>query len=172
MFKYLKISFYFVIGGDGEIPNIHWNNELKCRKFTRSMTKFIFANETVLTLSVIYSTICVCFGNYDTSNWVLQFAIKTPFDQNTVIGWYLIWFIQYFQSLIYIICMVSITTFFVCCCFYILALCDHFEELCRIIRTDAQQFQWHINSPNYRKFYQQLNRRFCQAIDLHVTIFE
>lgn len=159
-------------GGDGEIPNIHWKNEQRCRKFTKSMSNFIIANETVLTLSFCYSTVCVCIGNYDTTNWVLQFPMKTPFNKEAVIGWYCIWCIQFIQSFSYAICMVTLTTYFVCCCFYIVTLCDHFQELCRLINKDVDQIQKVKNLPNSQNMYQRISKRLYQAIDLHVTTFE
>lgn len=167
-----RFHFFQNLGGEGAIPNIHWNNELKCRKFTRLMSNFIIANEAVLTLSVIYSTVCVLFGEYDTSNWVLQFPMKTPFDGDTVIGWYFIWCIQFILSLIYSVCMVTVTTFFVCCCFYTASLCDHFEELCRLISSDAEQMKIRKTERKVENVNLKLDKRLCEAVDLHVTIFE
>lgn len=159
-------------GGEGDISKIHWNNEQKCRNFVRKLCYFIPLNEAVLTLSLLYSIYCVCLGNYDTSKWILQFPLYTPFNKQTVIGWYGEWFIQFTLSFSYATCMSSLTSYFVCCCFYIGTFCDHFDEICRLVKGDADQIQHEKNPRNYQRIYQRLHKRLGLAVDIHVHLLE
>lgn len=170
---YLLNSEYFVsLGGEGQIPNIHWNNERKCRKFTRLLCYFVVGNQGLLITSLSYSIVCICLGSYDTTNWLLQFSPFTPFNKGTLIGWYSEWFIQFSVGASYSMSMVIITSYFVCCCFYINTFCDHFDELCRLTKNDVEQMH-HVNDvQKYRQLYHQINDRLCQAIEIHVTVFE
>lgn len=133
------------------------------------MFYFIPANQAVLTASVLYSSICVLFGEYDTSNWILQFPIYTPFNKSTVIGWYCEWFIQFIIGASYASYMSTITSFFVCCCFYIMTLCNHFDALCQLLKNDVQGKN---SFGNGHQFHKRIHKIISKAIEIHVTTIE
>lgn len=116
------------MGSGREVEHLYWTNEQKCRKYTKNMfCYYSLFNESATLVSLCSSVFMVFTGNFDTSKLILPFTFAVPFDTETMWGWYLLWFIQLNVGVSYGKTMISITSYFICCCFYIETICDHFN---------------------------------------------
>lgn len=149
------------IGDDETILEMYWTNEQKCRKFTKILSYYVFAHQSIVMASLFYSFYCICVGNLNTTTWVLAFNIVVPFNTEYLLGWYLQWLIQLSMSISYVLSVVSVTSFFVCCCFYIQAICNHFKLLINSIEQNDGQ----CDERNQEK-------KITNAIEIHVKAFE
>lgn len=112
-------------------------------------------------------------GNYDTSAWQLPFDIVVPFDTGNLCGWYSMWMIQFKINLFYGAGFTAITSYFLACCLYIQAICDHFDLISNSFMENVEQNQCETNSTNCdRKSYLQVNQKMKQMVDIHVKIYE
>lgn len=143
------------------IAEMYWENEQKCRKFTTIMSYYVFAHQSIVMASLCYSIYCICIGNWDTSTFVLAFNIVVPFNTRHLFGWYIQWLIQLCMSISYVLCVVSVTSYFVCCCFYVQAICDHFNLLIDSIDQNDEPCAERIQET-----------KMTEAIEIHVKVFE
>lgn len=149
-------NFYILkIDQSPEIHGIYWANEQKCRKVTDLLIKYIFFNQMTFAAALLYAFYNISTGNMDTSTWFLPFSMDVPFSTESFVGWLILWFIQFNMSLAYITCMVTITTYFICCCFYIETICDHFDSMIQR-KEDKLQYNEHLN----------------EAVKLHMDLYE
>lgn len=149
------------LADDDEIYKMYWKNEQKCRKFTKIMTYYVLLHQSIVMACLFYSIYCITVGNLDTSTWVIAFNIVVPFDTQSLFGWYLQWLIQLSMSISYVLSVVSVTSYFVCCCFYIQTICDHFDMLVKSI----EQKDGEIGERTQEK-------KIIEAIEIHVKVFE
>lgn len=114
-------------------------------------------------------------GDFDTTAWILPMHLVVPFGTDSLWGWYSMLIIQINMSLAYALCVVPITVYFVSCCSYIGTICDHFD---RLIQSTGKFFKViNENGRSYRtacgqKSHDKAKEKFCQAINLHIDIFE
>lgn len=111
-------------------------------------------------------------GEYDTSAWNLPFLLSMPFNTETVKGWFLLLFIQLNVSIFYSLIMIAATSYFICGCLYIGAICDHFDVLIDTIEKDVETNQLENNSFKYKKREQEIWKCFCNAIEIHGDVHE
>lgn len=135
---------------------MYWKTEKNCRKITKYMSYYIYIDQCIVIASLFFSIYCIYIGNLDTSTWVLAFNICLPFNTLNLFGWYLKWIINLAMSISYALSLTSITSYFVCCCIYIHAICKHFNLLNNLIGRNDESIQ----------------KNYQQAIDVHVTVFE
>lgn len=161
-----KFRFFilFVSVADEGISAIYWKNEQKCRQFTSGMISIVFFQQTTFFGSFVYSIYCVWNGDYDTSKWILLFNLIVSFETSTLWGWYLIWFIQVNMAVIYVLGMITTTSYFVCSCFYIEAICDHFAQLLHSTSNVIKRNKSQRNLKTREKLF--------HAIKIHAKIFE
>lgn len=102
--------------------------------------------------------------------------LSVPFDTNTVWGWYLMWFFQFNISICYVSCTITITTYFICCCIYIDAICEHFRYLydCTMENVEKNRNE-NENEKNpqeceRRRFV--INEQMSKVVEIHAKIFE
>lgn len=150
---------------------MYWRVEQKCRKYTKIFTYYIFINQSMYMTAIILSVLSMLNGDFDTSKWLLAWSV--PFDtQNlTVFQWYLLWFAQFGFGLAYSSSALTVTSYFVCGCFYIGGLCDHFEFLINSITED-----FHVKGSEWSSVGIELSfnirMKLCKAIDVHEKIYE
>lgn len=102
--------------------------EEKCKMLTRMViVGYCLMAMGLFVLSASYSIFNMWMGNFETSTWLLPYAFTVPFDTSTVYGWYMFWFLQLYAALAYSLSITCATTFFGGCCFYIIAICEHFQ---------------------------------------------
>lgn len=135
---------------------MYWKTEQKCRQFTRYMSYFIYVDQLIPIAALFYSFYCIYAGSRDTSTWILAFNILVPFDTQNLFGWYLKWFICLTMSISYASAVTLITSYFVSCCLYIQAICNHFNMLNSLTEQNAES----------------IRKNLTQAVNIHVTTFE
>lgn len=116
--------------------------------------------------NLIAPILCIFGGDCDTTQWNLSFNMAIPFDQTVTWGWILKWFIEFSMGFSYSTSIITITAYFVCCCFYIETLCNHFGSL--ITSTGNLVESMHNSNVNLHK----LKKQFNEAIRFHFEIFE
>lgn len=121
--------------------------------------------------AALYSVYCILTGNCDTSTWILPYKLSVWFDTASIQGWYWLWFVQANVGLTYSLVMITISSYFVCCCFYIGALCDHFDYLIHSLNDDVEQTQVKENvSMDQRKI--RIKDILSRSVCIHIKVFE
>lgn len=117
-----------------------------------------------------YPVYSIVVEKCDPETWVLPYKMTVPFDSKSVLGWFLLWFIQCMMSTSYALCVLSTTSYFVCCCIYISTISKHFELLFKSIENDVDQ----MNNKNTfsPELSQNAQANLHQAIEVHVKIYE
>lgn len=168
MDKLIYNKTYFLTGHETEAGNIYWNIDQKCKKITKNMEYFIFLNQNIFNAPFVISIYFVIIGNFDTSTWILPLHMVVPFSTDSLFGWYLLWWIQWSMGIFYGLCTVVITAFFVCCCFYIEAICEHFDFIIQSMNAD-------VNPKSQKKFSNEnpnVIQKFIEALKVHETLSE
>lgn len=166
------LTFSIVPDHDEQIYQIYWDTEQKCRKFTQMFVKFIFFNQQMYAAAMIFSIYCIIEGNFDISTWVLPFKCWAPFNTETVFGYYVMWMIQFSMGLAYSSSQVTITAYFVCCCYYIVAICDHFKFLIKSFNVEVETNLEEKNPLVYQKKNREIQEKITEAIDVNVKAYE
>lgn len=118
--------------------------------------------------AIVVSILSMLVGDFDTSQWMLPWSV--PFDtQNlTVLQWYLLWFTQFSFGLAYSSSTLTVTSYFVCGCFYIGGLCAHFEYLLNSTSEDL-----HVDDSGWSsERIERIRSKLCKAIGVHEKIYE
>lgn len=155
-----------------DVFEMYWKNEQKCRKFTKTITHYVYFNQMIFFVYFIQSIYCICTGNYDTSTWSLSSKITVPFNTETIWGWYLLWFVHFNMGFSYVLSMVSITSYFVCCCFYISTICDHFDLHIKSADKYSDQLLKKKKQKKRKGIYRSIKNSIFQAIDIHVQVLQ
>lgn len=106
---------------------------------TKFMSKFIIIHQITYVTSFVFSILCIFVNNIDTTTWTLFFNFAMPISTKSIWVWYLLLFAQCGVDLSYVVSMVAITSYFLCCCFYIWAICDHFDYVINWIDVIVEQ---------------------------------
>lgn len=163
------LKIVYISEQETEVSKIYWEIEQKCQRVTKKMEYFIFMNQIIFTAPLFVSIYFIFIGNFDTSTWALPLHMIVPFSRETIYGWYLLWFIQWCMGILYGLCTVIITAFFVCCCYYINGLCDHFNITVQSM-SNIKSIQ--MKSRMNRNTEQEVTRKLCKALKVHVDLIE
>lgn len=163
---------FFETEEEKETFNIYWNAEQKCRKYTKKITNYFFINEAIFLGAPIFSIVSILTGNKDASTWALPMDLSVPFNTSTISGWYLTWFFQFNISLCYVSCIITITTYFVCCCIYINAICEHYQFLYDAVLASLNRYQKEKNATLKREMRQEITYKMGHVVATHAKIFE
>lgn len=169
---FIRIHFNSQTAKSEEITDIYWRTELKCRKYTKIIGSYPVCHQLTFIAALANSFYSICIGNLDTSTWPLPFNLVVPFDTKLIWGWYLLYLLQFCISLAYITSMVSVTSYFVSCCFYIEAICTHFARQIQLAQEMVDQNEIMENSKNRQLNETELVKQIHEAVDLHVNSFE
>ncbi|XP_031617477.1 odorant receptor 4-like [Contarinia nasturtii] len=157
---------------DEQVASIHWNTEQNCRQFTAKFMKFVFANQSMYAASLLFSFYCMIVNNFDTSTWILPFTLWVPFNTEHLLGWYLLLFIQFSMGMAYSMSQVTITAYFVCCCNYIGAICEHFNLLMNSVRADVE-FNLNEKNPHlHQNRCREIERKLATAVSIHEKAYD
>lgn len=168
------ISIISVAIKQNTVALIYQNVEQNCRHFTIKMTTFVLFQQTSFVIALIFSIYCIYVGNFDTSTYYLPLRIAAPFHIDSVFEWYLFWALQLNFGFSYSFCVIPAASFFVCSCFYLSAMCDHFNYLIALVEAEFDRnvnetmnkcSSDHQNSLNARKL-------LSNTIDHHNKIYE
>lgn len=157
---------------NSEEQNIYWECEQKCRKHSQRLSYFVIFHTLLFPIVLMYALVCIACGNYDTSNWYLAFNVVVPFDQTCIWGWFLTWLIQLFMAFAYVMCMTTFTSFFVSCCYYIYAMCDHVNVLINSVSKTFEFMQMEEKPWKFKELRQQINTKLCDFIKFQVKVYE
>lgn len=78
-----------------EINAIYWNNEQKCRKYSKHACIYIYFNQASFIAAFVFSVFMILNDQFDSSELQLPFNLAVPFDTKTPYGWYALWFVQF-----------------------------------------------------------------------------
>lgn len=145
---------------------------MKCRKYTRRISSYFYVNESIFLTAPLFSLVNILMGNSDVSTWALPMDLSVPFDKNTLWGWYLMWFFQFNISICYVSCTITITTYFVCCCIYIGAICEHFRFMYDCAMQNVEQNRKEKDPQQYKRRQLLINEQMNKAVQIHSKIFE
>ena len=151
---------------------MYWGCEMKCRRWMKGFAYFGCFHQLTFLPILIFVFIDIYNGKFDGSKYNLPFNAVVPFNKESVSGWLLTWFYQLNQSFAYSGQMLTITIHFVCFCYYIMTMCNHFNLLIDSIRFDTQQIQAKNNTQIRHQIWMNARAKFQQAIELHVDIYE
>lgn len=167
-----SIKNVFHSGQNTEMYEFYRKTEDKCRTYTKYIVSYIAVHQSTFVTIMSRSLYSIFNGDKDTSNWLLPFHFVVPFDTTLVWGWNLLWFCQMSLSLCYITCMVTMTSYFVCCCFYLEAFRSHFKYLIDEIQAIVKENQIEHNSRKYQQNERVILEKMHDVVAFHVKIFE
>lgn len=145
--------------------NIYWNAEERCQKYTKVLACYIIVNQTMFCIAFILSIYNVFIGNLDTSTWALPFSLTVPFDIERISGWYILCFIQFIMGISYSSCISTMTSYFISGCFYIGAICDHFDTLIDSIKESKP-------TKSAPKTFENIKEKLNSLVEIHVQLYE
>lgn len=161
----------FITADEDEVA-IYWKNEKYCRKRTKQSLYYVAFNQASFVITLLFSVYFLFIGKFDSSKLLLPFNLILPFDTKTVLGWYILWFIEFNIGFSYVISMVGITSYFVCCCFYICTICDHFQWLLQSLEADVKRNQSEKNTQKHTQNLKKIKEKFLHAIEINIKAFE
>lgn len=147
------------------------NAEKKSKQFIEKMAVFVLLQQTSFINALLFSIYCICIGNFDTSTYYLPLRLALPFSIDSMLRWYLFLMLQVSIGFAYVFCAIPVISFFVCCCFYLDAICDHFDYLIALVDAEfgkggmKSEDQVTKSSLNARNF-------LINSIDHHNKIYE
>lgn len=151
--------------------NIYWRIEQKCRKCTKLIA--FYPLNLMFLAAVLYSIYCISIGNLDTSTWILPYTLSVPFNTRSIHGWYALWFIQTQIGISYSAVLVTISTYFVCCCFYIVGLCENFDYLINTLEESDEASNGQTeNAMSNKQRIRIMKVNFSKSVIIHNKIFE
>ena len=143
-----------------------------CRKYTRIMISYLVPQHLIFVIAVIQCIFDIIRGHYDTSEWTLPIHISVPFNTDNVLGWFMLLLVQINITAAYALTITSITSYFVCCCFYLDAICCHFDMLINTVKQGVESNQVEKVYYKYRKREQQIRKNLHNAIEIHNDVYE
>lgn len=126
----------------------------------------------VFLLALPFTIYHVYSGNPVETTMEMPLHIWVPFDLTTLSNWYLYWFIQVNMGITYCLCVVLITSYFLTCCFYIVAACDHLKSIARSINDDVKRRQLEIDPIKRQQIYGEIKKKLRELVHLHGVIYE
>lgn len=155
-----------------DAPNSYWNCEMKCRRLTKRFLCYGCIHLSIFLPVLVFVFIDIFKGEFDGSAYNLPFNTVVPFDMHTVSGLLFVWFLQLNESFTYNVHMITTTTQFVCFCYYIFAICDHFNHLIDSIHFDSQQIQMVSNRETRQQMWLNARVKLQRAVEIHVDVYE
>lgn len=164
--------FPFFVDPESEVYEIYAECEKKAQRTQKLIYIYLLSELTVYSICLINSFYCIYTGNYDTSTWTTTYNLVLPFDTDAIWRWYFMWFGRFNMGMTYTACTTSITSYFVACCLYICAMCDHFGVMMRsssdyVRNLKDEEEDSHI----YKRMTQKFKKKLSESIDIHVKIF-
>lgn len=127
----------------------------------------------VLSLVPAFQSISdISTGHYDTSTWSLPYKMILPFDQESLFGWFLAYFIHCNVTIAYSLSMTAISSYYVACCCYISGICEHFEHIMKTVGKDVELNLQEKNRFEYKKRVLRIKENLCKGIDMHFNVYE
>lgn len=164
--------FYYSSDNGPEIYEMYWESEKRCQKLTRLIACYVHGEQTMYAISFATSVYSLLVGNYDTSTWLSTYSLVLPFSADSVVGWYARYFIQCNMGFTYAASMVPVTCFFVSCCVYIGAICEHYNRKITSTNETADEIQMTNNALKYESLSGKLAEEISRSVQLHNKLVE
>lgn len=132
----------------------------------------MISNQCMFMFGLFESFYSIFIKHMSTPPWFLPFRISVPFSTANLRGWYSLWFIQFNIGLAFSFGMITMTSYFIGCCLYINAVCDHVELIIQETKASAQRYQSEINPWKHEKRYTEIKGKLSQALEMHVNVLE
>lgn len=171
-FPFFSEINFIPLDPESDAYNMYRGVEEKCGRYTKNMAYFIIVNQTMAVVSIFFSIYYVYVGNRDTSNYFLPFRFAVPWNTAGYFGWFMLWFYNLNAGIIYAGVIASVTAYFVCCCFYINGICDHFDLLINSLEEELESNQFETDPVKHQQLSQKVNETICKAIDSQVKALE
>lgn len=164
---------FFTAMEQKSVSLIYWAAERKCRQFTERMVLLMLYQQFSYVFALLFSIYCICVGNFDTSTYYLPLRIAPPFNVDPVYRWYLFLVLQFISGVTYMATLIASAVHFVCGCYYLAGLCDHFNYFIEMVDAEFRQNRSQANE-RVTVFENSLRSRklLCDAIDHHNKIYE
>lgn len=166
------INFLQIVARSSDAYQIYLDVEQKCTIFAKRMLSYIIIHQSMFIFSLCHSIYCLSVGNYDTSTWQLAFKLAVPFSTEKVWKWYILYILQQSFGTAYALSLVPIPIYFFCCCFYIGAICDHFDFLINSIKRKAKELHEEENPFIRPKITNDIRKLFAETVVIHNKILE
>lgn len=126
------------------------------------MIAFAIFEQSPFVFALFFAIYCNFVGNFNTSTYSLPLKMAAPFNIESIFKWYLFWAFQFICGIAYLCGTVIPTVYFVCCCFYIEALCEHFDHFIESIDAEFRQNQDSLDA----------HKILIKAVNHHNKIYE
>lgn len=143
-----------------------------CRKYTKILFLYPFSHELLFMPHLITAIYDIYIGEYDIKTWKLAFNLAVPFDNLTLWGWFLNWFLLFNMGIGYSISLISTMTNFMCGCIYVMAICENFNLIMTSIDDDIDKFRTERNVFELRKIHRNIHEKLIEAVVIHVKVLE
>ena len=131
--------------------------------------------QTTFLIPFFTSIYNICIGNLDTSTWELTFKTAVPFSTEPIWGWYILCFFQFLMPLSYSMCTLATTSYFISGCFYIDAVCNHFDALIDSLKEDIEPSDGTNRSKPIKvnqKMYGKFKEKLRSSVEVHMKSYE
>ncbi|XP_055304582.1 uncharacterized protein LOC129569589 [Sitodiplosis mosellana] len=124
---------------ESKIYENYWRREQYCRTFTERVSRYTHLEQAIYVSAFAKSIFYLVTGNFDAEKLVLPYNLKMPFNTQTILGWYLFWFVCASMSFAFASILVPVTGYFVSCYHYIAAISEHIDILAASIDRDIDE---------------------------------
>lgn len=158
---------------DNKLLNNYWKIEQKCRQYTKYTFIYNYYQNSIFVICFIYATFRIwSLGDEDASAFYLPYILSVPFNSQTLLGWHLELIVQFNGGISYSLPLVTATCYFVCCNFYVGAICDHFDMILNSIEKNVVKLRNETNTNNRQKIQGKIDKKTIKLVDIHNEIFE
>lgn len=151
---------------------MYWNAEQQCRRFIYKFGGFVVFHHAPFIIALLFPIYCVCIGNFDTSTYYSPFRMFVPLSVDSVLRWYLFLIFQISVGNAYVSCVIPTISYFVCCGYYLDALCDHFDYLIELVDDEFVQIKGECDCAAIHKRSLNSRKLLSKAVDQHNKIYE
>lgn len=147
--------------------------EQKCYQYINKLWIFVVCESFSIVFTFFFSFYLIWTGNVDTSTYFLPLRLAPPFSTGTLLGWYSFWLYQFLDIVAFLGATIGTALHFGGYCFYLHALCDHFDYL--IQSTDDEFAQNQDSRPREESARERsliARKNLSNAIEQHNTIYE
>lgn len=152
-----------------EAIEIYQKMEQKCRMNAKWTLISFGATDFIMCIasSIVHSAICLMNGNLDTSKWFFATQFSVPFDTSIIFNWYLMLILEFIILFTVSVTITTILTYYVNCCSYINACCQHFELIYSRIEKKSVGDQRMMDENLFS-----INSEINEVVLFHVKIIE
>lgn len=168
-------NLFFTATNQHEVATIYWKVEQKCRQFITKLTILVLIQQTSYIIALLFSIYCIyILQNFDTSTYFLPLRVAAPFETDTIFRWYLFFALEFTFGVSYMLSVIPTISYFVCCCFYLNALSEHFDHLIALVEAEFHQNHSDANDQVSKvvKESRIAGKLLRNAIDHHNKIYE